>query len=84
MTFSKVDFPEPFTPTSATVCPGSMWRLTSRKTQRHFAGIADPVLEPDELIVEIRVGSIGAEALPHMVDADGALRQCRQRQPPAV
>src|SRR5271165_4095746 len=36
MTLSKVDLPEPLTPMSATVCPGSTCRLTSRSTQRHF------------------------------------------------
>ena len=82
ITLSRVDLPEPLTPIRATVWPGPMCRLTSRSTQRQvfFSPVtADPA---DHLLVEGGVGAVGPEALPHMVDPDGALRRCRQGRAP--
>ena len=35
----------------------------------------------EELVVEERRRPVGAELLPHVVDVDGTLRQCRQNSP---
>ena len=84
MILRRVVFPEPLMPMSPSVPPGS---TVEADVLQHPAVVPPDRLgerstHAEELVVEERRRAVGAELLPHVLDADGPVRQCRQSSPP--